>query len=687
MGLGCCVYHWRAASEAKRIGSHMDDIYLAEFHGFIDEKTWEVARLSAHYLQALRRSVLSVLESGGVLERYSDLRDLIEIVRICILHGILVGVESFGKPEGSRDDGSLYHFVRIFPELTELGGVDDMCFLSFLLLNKVFTGFLESIRNSSSRWSQGIAVCYHHASILRHGEFLKEFTALIGRFESCLRIKNFHIPNTWMTHFAKLSLRWNHFGNGDHQTDVSGTREREVFRCRQMVIPRVDDEQGFGSKSSLSVLLRQELGRKLASSDYSIYDDRAFVSSKSSVFNSRATLVTDYDSDSDLDQEMLDESGRIVYSEENIQDIEELLGSMWVPVFDCYRKVSPEVCLDVVETQGGSDERTRRGDCMQLKGTDKAAQGNQEEGSGRVIQGLSVRSWEHREEGSGSDAVGDCLLLVSGEASGSSNFEINYEIKFTREEEVAERYLQFYNIPLNKQEERLVLELQNYKCFTSQCGSVLEFSEEVKLNFCCYTGYYYCDNCFGRDTCFVLPGLLAKYGNLTPVPVSSRSRKELKSLESVPLIRLGSLTAEMWESNKYIKQFVYLRSYLSSLFALGGSEKEGSSCSGGDGSHKCQYRESIKRRLVREYGVTCQYGRYDCFSVSQLVEIAYEIFSQEVTMCSSETNHQSVVRELTEIAVNWRKHLLKCIHCQLQHRHNSGRVISQKRGVVGVREE
>lgn len=675
----------------------MDDIYLAEFHGFIDEKTWEVARLSVHYLQALRRSVLGVLESGGVLERYSDLRDLIEVVRICILHGILVGADSFYKPGGSRDDYSLYHFVRIFPEMTELGGVDDMCFLSFLLLNKVFTGFLESVRNPLSKWSQEISVCYHHASILRHGEFLREFTTMIDSFESCLRIKNFHIPNGWMTHFAKLSLRWNHFGNSDRQTDVTGMREGDVLRYRQMVISHVEDEEDLGPKSSLSVLLKQEFERKLASSDYSIYDDRAFVS-KSSVFNSRATFVTDYDSNSDLDHETLSESGRVVYSEENIQDIEELLGSMWGPVFDSYRIASPEACLNIGEDQGSSDNRRgkrvrgRRGRLVQERDGREVC--GSREGGLEHVHSLYVGSGVHHEEGRGScEAVDDYLLLVSGEMSSSSNFEVNYEIKFTRdEEEVAERYLHFYNIPLNKQEERLVLELQSYKCFTSQCGRELELKEEAGLNFCCYTGYYYCDHCFGQSTCSVLPGLLTKYGNLTPVPVSSRSRKELKALESVPLIRLGSLTAEMWESNKYIKQLVYLRSYLSTLFALGevgdGHSGSDSGCLGGVWSHKCQYRESIKRRLAREYEVTCQYGRNECFSVSQLTEIAYEMFSQEVTMCSSETNLQSVVRELTEIAVNWRKHLLKCIHCQLQHKQNSGRSISHRRnGVITCKEK
>ncbi|KAJ1606044.1 zinc finger-containing cysteine-rich protein [Cryptosporidium canis] len=613
----------------------MDDIYLAEFHGFVDEKTWEVSKLSTHYLQTLRDYALNVLKNGGVLERYSDLRDLIEIVRICILHGILVGVNYFQESKEIHDYGSLYHFVKIFPELNELGKVDDMCFLSFLLLNNVFTGFLESFKSPSSKWNQRIAIYYHHASILRYGEFLKEFIFIVKSFEHRLRIKNFHIPNNWMTHFAKLSLRWNNFGIDQAEISVMREITRKDLKQKSTHLPGKSirdcsnlSDLGLDSKSSLNILLEQEFDKKLIIDDYNIYDDRAFIS-KSSILNSNVTFITDYNSNNDLEGE------NVVYDEGNIQDIEELLENMWNPVFD-YSQVSREV---------GFESQKKK----------KILQGMTES---KVKVDLS--NDETRVEDIQSEHQEDYLMLSKD--PDFSCFKINYEIKFIRNDinEAIERYLYFYQIPLNHEEEKLVLELQNYKCFTSQCKNIL--NEEARSNFCCYTGYYYCDNCFGQSTCSILPGLLAKYGNLTPVPVSSQSRKELKNLENIPLIKMSSLTAQIWESNKYIKKLVYLKSYLSSLFTLNDFEKiERDSC-----DHKCQYRESIKRRLIREYDIMYQYGRYEYFSVSQLMEIACEIFSQEVTMYSSETNLQIIVRELANIALNWRRHLTKCIYCQLQ---------------------
>ncbi|KAH8582340.1 cysteine-rich with zinc finger [Cryptosporidium sp. chipmunk genotype I] len=648
----------------------MDDIYLAEFHGFIDEKTWEIAKLSMHYLHTLRESIFNVLKNGGTLEKYSHLRDLIEIVRICILHGILIGISHLDKSQESYnyDYGSLYHFVRIFPELSELGKVDDMCFLSFLLMNKVFTGFLESIKNPSSKWYQRINMYYHHASILRYNEFLKEFIFIINSFENCLKIKNFHIPNNWMTYFAKLSLRWNNFGNdlteisviNDNHQNINYKKlqycnhEKKIIKNRSNI-----NDTEINSKSSLSIILKQEFEQKINFNDYNIYDDRAFIS-KSSILNSNVTLITDYNSNCELDNEILSDNDHIVvYNEKNIQDIEELLENMWGPMFD-YSPISKETHLENEENQPNYDYQINNNNndkkILQVKSLKVNIELNNIHDDYKNINdlyNLNIENIDHH-----------CYINKDSELS---NFKINYELKIMKNDnnETKERYLCFYHIPLNKQEEKIILELQNYKCFTNHCENLLEFDQESKLNFCCFTGYYYCDHCFGLNTCSILPGLLAKYGNLTPVPVSFKSKEKLKSLENIPLIKINSLTAEIWESNKYIKQLVYLKSYLSSLLLF----KEHNNTKN-KSDIKCQYKESIKRRLIREYDIMCQFGRYEYFSVNQLTEIAYEIFSQEVTMYSNETNIQSTVRDLTKIAINWRKHLSKCIHCQYQHKNS-----------------
>ncbi|OII73437.1 cysteine-rich protein with zinc finger domain [Cryptosporidium ubiquitum] len=659
----------------------MDDIYLAEFHGFIDEKTWEIAKLSIHYLDTLKENTFKVFNNGGILEKYSHLRDLIEIVRICVLHGILIGINHLEKTQEiyEYDYGSLYHFVKIFPELNELGKVDDMCFLSFLLMNKVFTGFLESIKNPLSKWNQRITMYYHHASILRYNEFLKEFIFIISSFENCLRIKNFHIPSNWMTHFAKLSLRWNNFGND--QTEISFINEN-FGNINHKKFHREDNDKKFvrnnpnlsdiefDSKSSLNILLRQEFEQNFSLNDYNIYDDRNFIS-KSSILNSNATIITDYNSNCDLNHDMFaDDDRTVVYNEGNIQDIEELLGNMWGPIFD-YSPVSGEIGLDNNENQGNYDNNKKK--ILEIE--DKKDNMNI-----NSTQNDFFNAYIEREN---TENIDNHLLL--GKKTDLSYFKINYELKLMRNDidDTRERYLYYYHIPLNKQEERLILELQNYKCFTNHCESRLEFDEESKLNFCCFTGYFYCDHCFGPNTCSILPGLLAKYGNLTPVPVSFKSKEKLKSLENIPLIKINSLTAEIWESNKYIKQLVYLKSYLSSLLVLkdfDDKERDNHNIQIPVNNYKikCQYKESIKRRIMREYDMVYQFGRYDYFSVRQLTEIAYEIFSQEVTMYSNETNLQSIVKEMAKIAVNWRKHLSKCIHCQYQNKNSKDSILCLK---------
>ncbi|KAF7456896.1 cysteine-rich protein with zinc finger [Cryptosporidium felis] len=638
----------------------MDDLFLAEFHGFIDERTWEVAKLSINYLQTLKCYILRVLDNGGVLERYSQLRDLIEIIRICTLHGILVGVNALNSKEQKDkfDCGSLFYFVKLFPELKGLEEVDDMCFLSFLLMNKVFSGFLESMQNPISAWNKRISVFYHHASILRYHDFIREFISIINSLEGDLKIKNFHIPNNWMTYFARLSLRWSNFGNDQPELcEILTTGPTQKLGGRSRIAISRDSRQSSGRSHSYSIehgsetrsstlnfLLKSEI-EQTHILESSIYDDKRYFSRQSNV-DSNGTYLTEYHSNSET-------GTNFVYNEDDIQDIQDLLENLWFPGLEC----SPD-------SRSHKEERNR---ILQSDGEDQVEIGNYREDF-KTLKNLqsecSGNTFLESEKDLNFRVVSD--YYEDEEPDVEPNIDFNVKIGNTYSKryvpEVNDWYLCSYSIPTSRQEKTMVLELQEYKCFQNSCESELELGDDRMGSFCCLTGYYYCDKCFGSsDSCSVLPGLLARYGNLTPVPVSKQSKELLENLRDRPLIKINSLTAEIWESNKYMRQFVYLKRYLSSLWDET-NKKEGKE------ENKCQFKESIKRRLSREYEIVNQNGKSEYFSVNQLIQIAYELFSQDITMHSTETGLQSVVRELTEVAVNWRKHLTKCIHCQFQGR-------------------
>ena len=613
----------------------MDDLFLAEFHGYIDQKTWEIAELSMNYIESLNNCLVKLERNDGVLESYSHLRDIIEVIRICLLHGILFDNNTLEINKTNDDIDSyikhdnIFHFVRLFPELKNIGNIDDMCFIAFLLLNKMLSELLESINTPITKWNNRISKYYHHASILRYSDFMNDFKSIIISLELNVKIKNFHIPNNWLTYFARLSLRWNNLGNDELNIliernyeiqDLSKKKEKELKNCEFLPIGNEHKK----NESSLIFILNNNK-----------HYNENIDSSKSSLINS-GEIMTRFNSINELDSEIIfdenDKTQKLIYNDNDIRDIQELLDYIWNPVFD--GSIIPKTKLNNKKIVISNNTEVLKEKENQLDNKYNNNISNIEGNESKIGNQIKTDT--------------DNKLIIEN--------PIEF-IKY-KERDTKEWYLYYYNLPANQEEEILILNIQNYKCFNTNCNNNLNINK-VKLNFCCFTGYFYCNGCFGNNSHTILPGLLAKYGNLTPVPVSMDSKNILEKFEDMPLININSLTAELWKSNKYLKQYTYLKSYLLSLWNNGVFQF----------NNKCQYKESIKRRLNREYNIN-QHEKPGYFSIKQLIDIAYEMLSQNAIMYSSETTLQISVRELTQITFNWRKHLYKCINCQLEKKNN-----------------
>ncbi|KAH8741239.1 cysteine-rich protein with zinc finger [Cryptosporidium ryanae] len=609
----------------------MDHLFLAEFHGYIDEKAWEIAELSINYIKSINNCLMKLKKNDGVLESYSHLRDIIEIIRICLLHGILIDEKYFDnistdKHDSSNNNNTLFHFVKLFPELKDIGNVDDMCFIAFLLMNKVLTGLLETINNPITKWNHRITKFYHYSSILRCKNFMNDFKSIINSFEKSIKIKNFHLPNNWLTYFAKLSLRWNNLGNDELDIIIENNCTKN-----EKIIEYVENKQ---------VLLNNE--NKIESSLIYIlnnkYHNENTDSSNSSLMNS-GTIITHLNSNTEFEEINCDENEntqKFMYNDNDIRDIQELLDFIWNPIFEG----------SIIPRMNAKDDEITIFNKLNIKEKENYfdSQNNDED----YYCDNEITITKKREEGK----VGKQI-----DVDNNSKLIIENPMKLMKykERDTKEWYLYYYNIPTSREEEILILNMQENKCYNINCNLILNINKP-KLNFCCFTGYFYCDNCFGKNPYSILPGLLAKYGNITPLPVSIDSKNKLEKLEDIPLISIDLLTADIWKSNKYLKQYVYLKTYLKSIFHIDDNKLELS---------KCQYKESIKRRLEREYNVNHQ-DKPSYFSIKQLIDIAYEILSQNALIYSNETTLQVTVKELTQITINWRKHRNKCIKCQFE---------------------
>ncbi|KAH7648202.1 cysteine-rich with zinc finger [Cryptosporidium bovis] len=620
----------------------MDDLFLAEFHGYIDEKTCEIAELSINYIKSLNSCLKKLKKNDGILESYSHLRDIIEIIRICLLHGILIDEKSFenitnDEQNPNNHNNSLFHFVRLFPELEDIGNVDDMCFIAFLLVNRVLTGLLESINNPITKWNQ-ITKYYHHASILRYNDFMNDFKVIINSFEINIKIKNFHLPSNWLTYFAKLSLRWNNLGNDEldiiivnnNITKENNKKTTQEYCGKEQLL--LSNENKITGESSLIYILNNKLENKF-------YENAD--SSNSSSINS-GPKVTGYNSNTEFEDEgeiIYDENENIpklIYNDNNMKDIQELLDFIWNPVLD-------GTILTRINANNNASLLYDKMEEFKEKENYFSVQNNDNNNMTITEEKLDITEKKRIDIDSKSKLI----------------MENPMELIKYKEKDTKEWYLYYYSVPASHEEEILILNMQGHKCYNTNCKMNFNINNNLKINFCCFTGYFYCDGCFGSNSYSILPGLLVKYGNLTPVPVSKYSKNKLEKLEDIPLISINILTAEIWRSNKYIKQYVYLKTYLKSLFQSSNNKYKL--------NKKCQYKESIKRRLEREHDVK-QYDKPGYFSIKQLIEIAYEVLSQNVVMYSNETTLQTSVKELTQITVNWRKHLSKCINCQFEKR-------------------
>ncbi|EEA08405.1 uncharacterized protein CMU_021690 [Cryptosporidium muris RN66] len=712
----------------------MGDILLAEFHGYFDEKNAEILKLSIHYIKSLESCITNLALNKGIPKNFSHFRDIIEVIRICSVHGILI------RDSYKENRSSMFHFVKIFPEIEDLKEVDDMCFLAFLVMNKVFSTFLDSLQSPTTFWHQRVAKYFHQSSILRYPHLLKQFTQIAHFFEINLNLKTFHIPNCWLTYFAKLSLRWNSYGSNGidapirdysnlakHSLDsglVSLTPSLlHLLRSEENLILKnsFDNEQYDKSPeeeySGTMVVNHSEITNENLEKIHEDYQSKKH-SYFSHSFNSDSCSINKDDSD----------------NETKVKELEELLENLWQPLLYLPSE------LDMRFLQ--KSNKSKNGDFNSSKNRYKSIVLSQLVTPKRYSTIRNKRTPYVSDEEPDQQSINqspnfdDDLNHIN---SGTKIYESPNLIKLVPISYIPDNkewYLRYYTIPLDKTEESSVLNLQDYKCCDKKCRFKLDLG---KLHFCCFTGFYYCSNCYGDNQTCIIPGLLAKFGSFTPLPVAANSLRQLKSLESKPLINVNMLTADIWITNQLIKKLVYARRYLLQLWldsesadqlyrymkngkdhftflrdhpnstesqnqfekqltnisTLKAYRKENctirennkethENCSKQDAFYntlvdvksdipkkKCQYKESIKRRLQREYGMNGLADHTDYFSVLQLIQIGFESFSQEITMNSSDAKFHTYVDDLTKLCINWSDHQSKCLLCNHKRYLNS----------------